>query len=366
MVKKEKTRLKSKGQVSASSKRIYISQAKIPKIALSEAIRLAQALNDEYAGKPTAPHQLAMAVDISPTSSNWPDLCGASIAYGLTSGGYNAKTISLKDLGRRVVAPTMEGDDLKAKVEAALRPEIVNKFFNRYNHAKFPQDRIARNVISQMNVPPNRIENVLEILKRNGEFVGIIHETKTGPFVAFDTTVIPEDSRGALVEEGKGEIQDLEGETEQETPSSQVVAPARNQRVFITHGKNKEIVSQLKDLLTFGKFIPVVAEEHETPSKPVPDKVLEDMRSCFAGIIHIASEDELLDKAGSVHHKINENVLIEIGAAMALYGRNFILLVQKGIHLPSNLQGLYRCDYEGDKLDYEATMKLLKAFNEFK
>ncbi len=366
MVKKEKTRLKSKGQVSASSKRIYISQAKIPKIALSEAIRLAQALNDEYAGKPTAPHQLAMAVDISPTSSNWPDLCGASIAYGLTSGGYNAKTISLKDLGRRVVAPTMEGDDLKAKVEAALRPEIVNKFFNRYNHAKFPRDRIARNVISQMNVPPNRIENVLEILKRNGEFVGIIHETKTGPFVAFDTTVIPEDSRGDLVEEGKGEIQDLEGETEQETPSSQVVAPARKQRVFITHGKNKEIVSQLKDLLTFGKFIPVVAEEHETPSKPVPDKVLEDMRSCFAGIIHIASEDELLDKAGSVHHKINENVLIEIGAAMALYGRNFILLVQKGIHLPSNLQGLYRCDYEGDKLDYEATMKLLKAFNEFK
>lgn len=366
MVKKEKTRLKSKGQVSASSKRTYISQAKIPKIDLPEAIRLAQALNDEYAGKPTAPHQLAMAVDISPTSSNWPDLCGASIAYGLTSGGYNAKTISLKDLGRRVVAPTKEGDDLKAKVEAALRPEIVNKFFNRYNHAKFPQDRIARNVISQMNVPPNRIENVLEILKRNGEFVGIIHQTKTGPFVAFDKTVIPADSRGALVEEGKGEIQDLEGETEQETTPSQVVAPARNQRVFITHGKNKEIVSQLKDLLTFGKFIPVVAEEHETPSKPVPDKVLEDMRSCFAGIIHIASEDELLDKAGSVHHKINENVLIEIGAAMALYGRNFILLVQKGTHLPSNLQGLYRCDYEGDKLDYEATMKLLKAFNEFK
>ena len=68
----------------------------------------------------------------------------------------------------------------------------------------------------------------------------------------------------------------------------------------------------------------------------------------------------------SAHHKINENVLIEIGAAMALYKNNFILLVGKGIHLPSNLQGLYVCHYDGAKLDYEATMKLLKAFNEFK
>ena len=61
---------------------------------------------------------------------------------------------------------------------------------------------------------------------------------------------------------------------------------------------------------------------------------------------------------------INPNVLIEIGAAMALYGRNFILLVPEGVDLPSNLQGLYRCDYQGNKLDYDATMKLLKAFND--
>lgn len=160
-------------------------------------------------------------------------------------------------------------------------------------------------------------------------------------------------------------LEELAKENESQVSSTPPLTKL-NQRVFITHGKNKDIVTQLKDLLTFGKFIPVVAEEHETPSKPVPDKVLEDMRSCFAGIIHIASEDELLDKTGNVHHKINENVLVEIGAAMALYGRNFILLTQKGIHLPSNLQGLYLCYYEGDKLDYEATMKLLKAFNEFK
>ena len=63
---------------------------------------------------------------------------------------------------------------------------------------------------------------------------------------------------------------------------------------------------------------------------------------------------------------LNQNVLIEIGAAMALYGRRFILLVEEGTKLPSNLLGLYEVRYEGGKLDYEATMKLLKAFNDFR
>lgn len=63
---------------------------------------------------------------------------------------------------------------------------------------------------------------------------------------------------------------------------------------------------------------------------------------------------------------LNSNVLIEIGAAMALYGRRFILLVKEGITLPSNLQGLYQVRYVGETLDGDATIRLLKAINELK
>jgi predicted nucleotide-binding protein len=366
MVKKQgTTQQESTKPEVAQSKRAYISQSEIPRLSISEAIRLGQSLYDDFACKPTQPHQLAMAVDISPTSSGWQELCGASIAYGITTGGKNAQTISITDLGRRVIAPIVENDDLIAKVECALRPEIARRFFERYNHAKFPQDKIARNVLADMGVPPDRLDNVLEILKRNGEFVGIILQTKTGPFVAID---IPQPQfEEALPTSQEGQVENIaELPSKPSIAQPQISGPPLNQRVFITHGKNKEIVSQIKDLLSFGKFIPIVAEEHETTSKPVPDKVLEDMRLCFAGVIHVETEDELLDKAGAIHHKINENVLIEIGAAMALFGRNFILLVHKDVHLPSNLQGLYICYYEGEKLDYDATMKLLKAFNEFK
>ena len=58
--------------------------------------------------------------------------------------------------------------------------------------------------------------------------------------------------------------------------------------------------------------------------------------------------------------------MIEIGAAMALYGRRFILLVERGVTLPSNLQGLYEVRYEGSGLDHESTMALLEAFAGFK
>jgi hypothetical protein len=143
-------------------------------------------------------------------------------------------------------------------------------------------------------------------------------------------------------------------------------APERGNRVFITHGSNRKILGQVKELVAFGKFEPVVAQERETAAKPVPDKVMDEMRTCQAAVIHVGLEGVLYDKDSNEYPQVNGNVLIEIGAAMALYGRNFILLVEEGVKLPSNLQGLYECRYSGDELNMPATMKLLKAFNEFK
>jgi predicted nucleotide-binding protein len=143
-------------------------------------------------------------------------------------------------------------------------------------------------------------------------------------------------------------------------------APQKGNRVFITHGKNTKILEQVKELVVYGKFEAVIAQERETAAKPVPDKVMDEMRSCQAAVIHVGIEGTLFDANGKEHPKINGNVLIEIGAAMALYGRNFVLLVEEGAELPSNLQGLYECRYTGDELNMPATMKLLKAFNDFK
>lgn len=90
------------------------------------------------------------------------------------------------------------------------------------------------------------------------------------------------------------------------------------------------------------------------------------MRNCGAAIIHVDAERRLMDQEAKEHVELNPNVLIEIGAAMALYGRRFILLVKNGISLPSNLQGLFEVRYEGEALSGDVTIKLLEAINDMK
>lgn len=352
------------------AKRTIVKQSAFPALPLNKALRIAQALWDNFAGDAAPPHEIALAIDMSPTSGPWRELCGASSAYGLTKGSYTSAEISLDGLGRRIVAPESEGDDVKARVESVMKPAIMRAFFERYDKAKFPQDNIAENVLVKLGLPKDRASAGVTALKEAGKAVGVIRDTKTGPFVSIS---LPKD-RGATERataqgiEGHPSIieNDVDFSSDSAEQESKVDEKPTNDRVFISHGKNRAIVKQIKELLTFGKLEPVVSVEQESTAIPVPEKVFSDMRSCSAGVIHVRGEGELLDAEGNQHIHINDNVLIEIGAAIALYGKKVVLLVEKGIRLPSNLQGLYRCEYEGDKLDYEATMKLLKTFNEFR
>jgi predicted nucleotide-binding protein len=369
-----------------SGKRVYFKQSDFPLTTLQQAQKIASCLVDNFGGKDGSPPDIALAIEISPTSSAWPPLAGSSIAYGLTEGGVNASTISLTDLGRKLVAPENDGDDLAARREAILKPRIAKEFFEKYRRAKFPNDMIGANVLRTLGIPQDRLQAALEIVKANGRYAGIIRDTPTGPFVNLDSPGVPApmatpalpdheepDNAGAAEHEASERNSVPPGLTSAEAPqkaSPAAVAGAapdsKSNRVFITHGKQKDIVVQIKELLVFGSFEPVVSVERESTAIPVPEKVFEDMRSCGAGVIHVGAEGKYLDRDGNEHTKINDNVLIEIGAAMALYGKKVVLLVEKGVTLPSNLQGLYRCEFEGGKLDYEATMKLLKTFSQFR
>lgn len=126
------------------------------------------------------------------------------------------------------------------------------------------------------------------------------------------------------------------------------------------------MINPIKKLLGFGELEPVVSVEKTSVAQPVPDKVMGEMRSCGAAIIHVDAEQTLIDKEATEHIVPNPNVLIEIGAAMALFGRRFILLVREGVKLPSNLQGVFEVRYTGDTLDGDATIKLLEAINDIK
>ena len=308
---------------------------------------------------------------MSPTSGPFRTLCGASIAYGLTEGGCNAEQIALSPLGRRIVKPLEEGDDVLAKREATLKPRVVGEFINKYSGSPLPRNDIALNVLQDMGVPRDKVKSVYALIVDSAQSVGLLREIKGKQYV--DLTGVPQEpgnSSSDKDEIGPGDADSPKAD-EPRPPQKPVatVVPTTLQlsrRVFITHGKDKSFLDPIKKLLGFGEMTPVISVERQSVSKPVPDKVMEDMRSCSAAIIHVDAERTIIDKEGKEHQLINPNVLIEIGAAMALYGRRFILLVHDGVELPSNLQGLYEVRYKGNALDGDATIKLLEAINDIK
>jgi len=136
-------------------------------------------------------------------------------------------------------------------------------------------------------------------------------------------------------------------------------------KVFISHSKNADIVDQIKTMLDLADLPSELAVEEETTAIPVPDKVMSSMRRCKAAVICVTADEEA-HEGNDGSYSINQNVLIEIGAAFVLYDKRVVLVWDRRLPVPSNLQGLYRCSFEGNELSWSEGIKLMKAVNKFK
>ena len=137
---------------STKKKIVKVSQKEFPSTGIEKALLIARILWDEFGGAPTEPHQIAIALKLSPASSTWRVLTGSAIAYGLTDGGYNAKEIGLTPLGKSIVAPTSEGETAQGIVSAILKPQIMKTFFERFDNKKLPSPDIGANILSSFGV----------------------------------------------------------------------------------------------------------------------------------------------------------------------------------------------------------------------
>jgi hypothetical protein len=302
----KKAAVKKASEPAQQTGRNYFKQSDFPLLSLQQAQKIPSAIIDNFAGVGGSPPDIALALGISPTSSAWPALAGASAAYGLTAGGVNAAKMTITDLGRKVVAPQEEGADIAARREAIMRPRILKEFFEKYRRAKLPNDVIARNVLKGQGIPADRVETALSIIRDNGKYAGVIRDTPNGPFINLDspgvpapaaTPALPDDDQTDEMPRRIPAASPASSEpSPQERPAPLAFEPKMN-RVFISHGKQRAIVTQIKELLEFGKFDPVVSVEREATAISVPEKVFEDMRSCAAGIIHVGAEGKYLDRA---------------------------------------------------------------------
>jgi hypothetical protein len=368
-----------------AGKRSYVKQADVPATSLDDALRVPKAIFDNYGGSSATPMQVAKALNVDPGGRQLRALTGAAIAFGLIDGGAQSSTITTTELAKRILKPEEEDQALTAKREAVLKPRVFSEFLQKYDGHAFPRPDLGQNVLEGMGVPQDKAEGVLGQIDATARSVGFLEEIKGKAYVTLQG-VTP----SGVVTDNEDPVEDSTTEPEKiehippTSPARTPVPPpavqpkgpemvaaiaddVRRRRVFITHGKNKDLVDPIRKLLDYGELDPVVSVDRTSVSKPVPEKVLDDMRSCGAAIIHVDAERTIVEKGTDAEHVfLNPNVLIEIGAAMAFYGRRFILLVRDGVKLPSNLQGLFEVRYTGDTLDAVATIKLLEAIKDIK
>ena len=151
------------------------------------------------------------------------------------------------------------------------------------------------------------------------------------------------------------------GDGEIARPTGFAFPTRRSPRVFITCRAGGKIMEQVKELVVFGQIEPLVFRRNEIATAPFLSSLMEQMRGCDTAIVQV--DANVLPREAEA--RIEPDLLIEIGAAMALYGRNFVLLVEDSVALPLNLQGLCECRYRGDELNMAAMMELLRAFSGF-
>jgi hypothetical protein len=90
---------------------------------------------------------------------------------------------------------------------------------------------------------------------------------------------IPRESGAQVESETMKEDTETESETAKPVAKEQIQEIVKP-HVFISHSKNKKILEQIKEMLKFGNFDYEIAEERETTSIPIPDKIFGLMCAC--------------------------------------------------------------------------------------
>jgi predicted nucleotide-binding protein len=364
-----------------SARRSYVPQGAVPAEPLSRAIRVAEALIE--CGSSASLMTLAKALNMTPSSGRFRTLAGAAMAFGLTDGGGFAERIAVLPRGAAAVRSPVDEQALAARKEALLTPRVVADFLRRFQSATFPKETIGCDVLGEMGIAPDRTKDVYALILESAEFAGVLTTIQGKRFVDLSgasAAIPPSDAPAAET----NDVEDLEAPgaevplvvpmvaaSTSSTPSpatgtAKRDADARRDLIYISHGTNKALLATIQKSLKIGGLQAVISVERATVSTSISAKVLREMRTCGGAIIHIDVEHRVALADGKERVILNENVLIEIGAAMALYGDRFILLVKDGIELPSNLKGSFEVRYKGEALDGDEAFRLLESLHDLK
>lgn len=338
-------------------------RSEFPKDKFEDAVKVAQAIEDNNSGNPLPPQEVAIALGRSPGSSDFRILLSSSIKYGLTTGSFNSSRIIITDLGKDIVEPKDEKTRKIAIANAILKPELFSKIFDYYKGKKIPEKSFFGNTLARdFGIPKKQTDIFVEIFMANTKYLGLIKETTTGPWFASEvssTTLVKESEVKENKEEDNREQQTVSEDSvsdkvfgsnigENSTPS--LPQPKRPSAIFLGHGKNQKPLDQLIKILDEYGIPHKEAIGEANAGRPIPTKVADTMHECGAAILIFTADEKFQDQNGNEIWRPSENVVHELGAASVLYDNRIILFKEDVVSLASNFSGIGYISFEKDKL----------------
>lgn len=127
-------------------------------------------------------------------------------------------------------------------------------------------------------------------------------------------------------------------------------APSRAPRVFISHATTPGLVKHIINGLELADLQFEIVDRTEQWSI---DKTLAVLKRCEAGVIVITGD------------VIDNQLLIQIGAAMVQFERRLLLVVRKGLNLSMEIGGAQRCEVDDD-ITWDTGLELMRALKRLK
>jgi predicted nucleotide-binding protein len=341
-----------------------------PADSLEVALKIATAIGEHNAGRPYYRLSLAESIGRKPDSSAFRSMITSSGAYGLTKGSFTAPNIELTPLGQAIVMPTSDEERRTALIDAVLKVPVYTKLAEHFRDAKLPSPEILRNtLIRQFGISHDTADECAQLFAANGRFVGLVRMVSGA-----DRVLSLEAIRGSVSAQFKEDVhpdeerfeEPLENETDGEHSGSQpanisngtpnpAIAPA----VFVGHGKKHQALAKVETLLSGFKIPFHVAKSEPNLARPIPTKVRETMKMCTSAILIFTKDECFFDDQGGEVWRPSENVVFELGAASFLYEDRIVILMEKGLKLPSNFSSIGHIEFEIESFE-SRTMDVVK------
>jgi len=134
-----------------------------PKHAVSECIRIPQAILDQNAGKECTDREAAGFAGVGYTGGIGVEISSA-LKYGLLERPA-PKRVKPTDLIRRIVRPQKPNDKIEAMREALLHAPVISDVYKHYRGENLPDDSsfLANTARDSFNVPPDRLTDFVRV-----------------------------------------------------------------------------------------------------------------------------------------------------------------------------------------------------------